>query len=112
MGLAKVLVALKVRAAQLWADDQGAVISTEYVLVGGVLVTGVVPGLVAARNSLNTAYVNMGNSIVSAVPSPTYSGYAIGGTNGTPVASVGGMGVPAAGPQHYLAAVQVAPPAP
>lgn len=112
MGLAYALVALKARAAQLWADDQGAVISTEYVLVGGVLVTGVVPGLVAARNALNSAYVNMGNAIVSAVPTPTFSGYGVGGANGTPVAAVGGVGLPQAAPQQYLAAVQIAPPAP
>lgn len=112
MGLATVLAALKVRAAQLWADDQGAVISTEYVLVGGVLVTGVVPGLVAARNALNSAYVNMGNAITAAVPSPSFSGYQVGGTNGNPVAAVGGVNLAPAGQQIYLSAVAVAPPAP
>jgi hypothetical protein len=41
--------------ADLWNSDDGALISTEYILVGGVLMAGVVPGLVVARNSLNDA---------------------------------------------------------
>src|SRR5947209_16507818 len=32
---------------QLWADDHGAVISTELVLVIGILIFGIIPGLVA-----------------------------------------------------------------
>jgi len=41
--------------ADLWSDDTAALISTEYILVGGILMAGVVPGLVVARNSLNDA---------------------------------------------------------
>ena len=94
MGLANVLAAIKVRAGQvamkLWQDDTGAIISTEYVLIGGVLVSGIIPGLVTARNAINQAYTNMGNTILSSVPSPTYSGFAVGGANG-PIASVNGV---------------------
>lgn len=120
MGPAMTLAALTCRAKELvcklWADDDGAVLSAEYVMVGGILVTGVIPGLVAARNAINTAYVNMGNTIVNAVPSPTYSGYAIGGANGgPPVAAVGGVSAPVApqpGPLQVASVPPMSVPAP
>lgn len=40
---------------RLWADDCGAVISTELVLVLGVATFGVVPGIAAIRNQVNAA---------------------------------------------------------
>ncbi len=95
-------------AADLWQDDGGAVLSVEYVLVSGVLVTGIVPGLVAARNSINSAYANMGNSVTAAVPTPSFSGFSVGGQNG-PIASVGGMSIPAQPAANYLQASQIAP---
>lgn len=119
MGPAMTLAALTCRAkelvSKLWADDDGAVLSAEYVMVGGILVTGVIPGLVAARNAINTAYVNMGNAIVGAVPSPTYSGYSVGGANGSPIAAVGGVSAPGAQPGGQLQGVYIppiSPPAP
>ena len=115
MGLATVLAALKVRAAEmamkLWEDDKGAIISTEYVLVGGVLVSGIIPGLVSARNAINQAYANMGNTIVNSVPSPTYSGYAIGGSNG-PIAAVNGVSMPPLSTNLNAYQVTYLPPAP
>src|SRR5207244_3216190 len=40
---------------RLWADDRGAVISTELVLVIAILIFGIIPGLVALRNSVIAA---------------------------------------------------------
>jgi Flp pilus assembly pilin Flp len=94
---------------KLWEDDCGAVLSVEYVLISGVLVTGVVPGLVAARNSINSAYANMGNSVIAAVPQPNFSGFSIGGGNGNAIASVGGMSVAPPPSANYLHASQIAP---
>lgn len=96
-------------AADLWDDDGGAVLSVEYVLVSGVLVTGLVPGLVAARNSINAGYANMGNAVTAAVPQPNFSGFSIGGANGNAVASVPGVSIPAPPPANYLQASQLAP---
>jgi Flp pilus assembly pilin Flp len=115
MGLANVLAALKVRAGQvamkLWQDDTGAIISTEYVLIGGVLVSGIIPGLVTARNSINQAYTNMGNTILSAVPAPTYSGFAVGGANG-PIAAVNGVAVAPVSTSNAAYQVSYLPPSP
>lgn len=96
-------------ADSFWNDDAGAVLSVEYVLLSGVLVTGVVPGLVAARNSINAAYANMGNSVLASIPTPSYSGYSIGGSNGNAIASIQGVSMMAPNQVSYLQASQVAP---
>ena len=40
---------------KLWRDDAGAMLATEWVFMGTILILGIIPGLVAFRNSLNTA---------------------------------------------------------
>ncbi|MFO0799779.1 MAG: hypothetical protein U0804_20090 [Gemmataceae bacterium] len=95
--------------ARLWDDDQGAVISSELVLVLGILIFGLIPGLVALRNSVNSALTTIGNFLGRITPSFTYSGYAVmaqGG--GSTIALVGGLQI------NYttvtqLSAFQVAP---
>ena len=67
---------------RLWADDRGAVISTELVLVIGILIFGIIPGLVALRNSVIAALGTIGNTLTDLVPSFTYSGFAIGAASG------------------------------
>ena len=77
--------------ARLWDDDQGAVISVELVLVLGILIFGIIPGLVALRNSVIAALGTIGNAITQIVPSFTYSGYAVIGTPGGTIAQVQGF---------------------
>ena len=80
--------------ARLWDDDQGAVISSELVLVLGILVFGLIPGLVALRNSVNAALATIGNFLGRITPSFTYSGYAIiASGGGSTIAVVGGLQV-------------------
>jgi Flp pilus assembly pilin Flp len=81
--------------ARLWDDDQGAVISSELVLVLGILVFGLIPGLVALRNSVNAALATIGNFLGRITPSFTYSGYAILPASGgaSTIAQVGGLQV-------------------
>lgn len=62
---------------KLWSDDSGAVLSVEWLLLTSVLVLGAGSGLVYTRNAVNTAFINVGDSIValtaptsSALPSP------------------------------------------
>jgi hypothetical protein len=76
---------------KLWADDRGAVISTELVLVISILIFGVIPGLVALRNSIISALGNIGDTLVELVPSFTYSGFEVGAAGGgTVIALVNG----------------------
>jgi Flp pilus assembly pilin Flp len=67
---------------QLWDDDSGAVVSVEILLIVSILIFGLIPGLVAMRNSLNAALTSFGNLIVTLIPSFTFSGFAITGTDG------------------------------
>lgn len=67
---------------RLWADDRGAVISSEMVLVIGILVFGVIPGLVALRNSVVASMGTIGNTLTALVPSFTFSGFAIARAGG------------------------------
>lgn len=67
---------------RLWSDDRGAVISTEMVLIIGILIFGVIPGLVALRNAIVSSLGTMGNVLSSITPSFTFSGFSIGGALG------------------------------
>ncbi len=80
---------------RLWADDRGAVISVELILVIGILIFGIIPGLVAMRNSINAALGTMGNILTTIVPSFTFSGFAIGCIQGgATIAQVQGFLMP------------------
>ena len=79
---------------RLWDDDRGAVISSELVLVLGILVFGLIPGLVALRNSVIAALTTIGNFLGRITPSFTYSGYAVVSEGGiSTIAVVGGLQV-------------------
>jgi len=93
---------------RLWADDRGAVISTELVLVIGILIFGIIPGLVALRNSVIGALATIGNTLGNLIPSFTYSGFVIGGSPGGNIAQVQGYQVDSTSTAH-LTADQLAP---
>lgn len=40
---------------KFWKDDRGSLLVTEWVFLATILVIGIVPGIVAVRNSLNHA---------------------------------------------------------
>jgi Flp pilus assembly pilin Flp len=67
---------------KLWVDDDGAVISIEFILVVSILIFGIIPGLVALRNSVNAALTTTGNLLNVLLPSFTYSGWLVGSSNG------------------------------
>lgn len=92
---------------QLWADDTGAVLSSELVLLTGVVTFGLVPGLVAMRNGAVASMGTMGNNLNAVLPAYTYSGYGVGSsaTGALPVASIGGLATPQQS-TTYLAGVQ------
>lgn len=64
--------------ADLWNSDDGAIIAGEYCLVGGVLVAGVVPGLVAARNGLNDAFGRQADTLGRVLVAPVVPPYQAG----------------------------------
>ena len=94
---------------RLWADDRGAVISVELILVIGILIFGIIPGLVALRNSIDAALGTIGNILTTIVPSFTFSGFAIGSSaGGKTIAQVQGYLMPGNN-NTLLTASQLAP---
>jgi Flp pilus assembly pilin Flp len=63
---------------QLWADDAAAILSTELILILAIVVFGIIPGLVAIRNSTNAALTSVGNVISVLAPQVTVSQIAPG----------------------------------
>lgn len=76
--------------SRLWNDDQGAIISVEWLLIVSVLIFGLIPGLVALRNGIDASMATIANIIMQILPSFTYSGYTLGQAS-NPIASVGGF---------------------
>jgi Flp pilus assembly pilin Flp len=74
---------------RLWADDHGAIISVEWILIVAILIFGLIPGLVALRNSIDSAMGTIGNILMTIVPNFTFSGFGIG-NGGSNIAQVGG----------------------
>ena len=74
---------------RLWNDDRGAIISVEFILIVAILIFGLIPGLVALRNSVDAALGTIGNVLTTIVPNFTFSGFGIGNA-GTNIAQVGG----------------------
>ena len=107
---------------RLWDDDQGVIISVELILVIGILIFGIIPGLVALRNSVIAALTTIGNIIGTIVPSFTFSGFLVGGQNGGPfIAAIQGYQINPSVTNHLtgsqivpivLPPVVVVPPAP
>ena len=78
--------------ARLWNDDDGGVISVELVLIISILIFGMIPGLVALRNSGIALMTTLGNMANALIPSFTFSGFAIlAGTPPTTLIQIGGV---------------------
>lgn len=116
--------------ARFWQDDEGAVISVELILVLSILIFGIIPGLVALRNGVVAAFVNLANAIQGVVLNVTVDGIGVNQSGAsqdpgaTGIAGVGGFQIisaapdalqtvgvpPTAGEILVLGTVQVAPP--
>lgn len=59
---------------QLWHDDGGALVATEYLLLMTLLILGVVTGLVSLRQAVIGEFADMGESIMSVSQSYHWDG--------------------------------------
>lgn len=48
---------------KFWADECGAVVAMEYLMLGSIVAVGGVTGLVSMRDSMNNEMVEFGNSV-------------------------------------------------
>ncbi|VTS08768.1 Flp family type IVb pilin [Tuwongella immobilis] len=76
---------------RFWADDQGAVITTEFLLIASILLLGLVPAFVGFRNQLSASLLTIGNIIHSQVGGLKFDGLDVLGPDST-IASVDGYG--------------------
>jgi Flp pilus assembly pilin Flp len=59
---------------QLWQDDQGAVLATEYLFLVTILILGLVVGLSNLRTAINAELTELGNAILALNLSFSFSG--------------------------------------
>jgi|SRR5215471_20468441 len=86
---------------RLWKDESGAVIATEYLMLGSIVALGSAGGMAAMRDSVVDEYKEFGQGVREARQSyavPTHRGSAAktGGSAVTDTATTGG----APGQQH------------
>lgn len=48
---------------KFWADEEGGVLATEYLMLGTIVAVGGTTGLVAMRDSMNSEFKEFGNSV-------------------------------------------------
>jgi hypothetical protein len=79
---------------QLWNDDQGALIASEWLIMATIPVMGLAGGMVAIRNSMNKELNQYGSSVSALRQSYSYQGLAGGGSNmpGAAVVDPSGLG--------------------
>ena len=53
---------------RLWLDDVAAVISTEFILLSGVLITGIGVGAASLRDSVNNSFKQIGTNMEAVIP--------------------------------------------
>ncbi len=63
---------------QMWQDDAGAVLSTEYLFLTTILIIGLIVGLTNLRAAINAELTELGNAILA-----LSQGYSINGTTGS-----------------------------
>src|SRR5262245_43781991 len=68
--------------SRLWADDCGALLVTEWVMLATILVIGLIPGLVALRNSNLSEMVDVSNATLSLDQSYEFTGQEIHSVDG------------------------------
>ena len=62
--------------SRLWAEETGAVVSAEIMLVASILVIGVIVGLKSVRDAVITELADVGQALSNVNQSYTYSGAA------------------------------------
>jgi hypothetical protein len=74
-----------------WVDDMGAVVAPEIVLILAITVIGLIPGLVALRNTTDAALATIGNELLALQVGFSFAPFSIiGSPAGDTIASVDG----------------------
>jgi len=92
---------LKTLFMRLWKDESGAIIATEYLMLGSIVVAGAAVGMASMRDSVVDEYKEFGNTVRDVRQSystPVNHGAVgkAGGSNATNTAANSPAGMPAA----------------
>jgi hypothetical protein len=68
--------------SNVWADDSGALLATEWVVLATILVIGIVPGLIAVRQGTLEEMLDFSNATMSLDQSYEFDGQEVVGTDG------------------------------
>ena len=68
--------------SKLWADDKGAVLAPELILIVVLTIIGIIPGLIALRNTENAALATLGNELLSIQTGFSFEPFTIVGSGG------------------------------
>jgi hypothetical protein len=77
---------------QLWRDDAGALIASEYLFVATILVIGTVVGLTNLREAVNAELTELGNALLA-----LSQGYSINGQTGSNASTDGSQALDSPG---------------
>ncbi len=67
---------------KLWTEDDGAVITTEFLLIVAVLFVGLIPAFVGFRNLLAAAMLSVGDLMQGLIAGTSADGMAVTGPDG------------------------------
>ena len=89
--------------ARFWADEAGAVIATEYLMLGSIVAAGSASGLVAMRDAMVNEYQEFGDSVKEIrqayrVPLPNKAGRPVNSTHDLAPLVADGFTEPSAAP--------------
>jgi Flp pilus assembly pilin Flp len=95
--------------SRLWHDDSGAALSVELILIIAILVFGVIPGLVAMRNSLNAFLASMANLWAVLTPAFLTTTVNVNGSTQTAIVVYPGGANASQGVAQQVAPIDVGP---
>ncbi len=73
---------------KLWSDDQGALLTMEYLFMAVILVIGIIVGMAAIRAAINIEATEVANAILALSP-----GYTISGQSGVGASTDGSQAI-------------------
>jgi Flp pilus assembly pilin Flp len=73
---------------QLWHDDRGALIATEYLFISTILVIGTIIGLTNLRDAINVELTETANALLA-----LSQGFTISGTSGSAGSTSGSQAI-------------------
>jgi hypothetical protein len=65
---------MKRNLTNLWNDDCGALLATEWIIVATIMVLGIIPGLIAVRQGTLSELHDMANAVLSLDQSYSFTG--------------------------------------